>query len=181
MIPGQALLCLLLASGCPFCVVSPAYVQAPQEEPLPGPDSHETGDRSHGHLLGEWGGARTRLLERGVKFDLHFVSDSLANVKSQQPPRFASWNRFRGTVDIDFGALTGVQDLYFHITGLWQGGGNLGAYLGALTSPSGMSSANTCRLDLWWFEKRRTPGGTSWAVCCAGFLRRATLCCFVYF
>src|SRR5208283_3111821 len=31
---------------------------------------------------------------------------------------------------------------------------NLGAYLGLLTSPSGLSSANTCRLDSWWIEKR---------------------------
>ena len=45
-------------------------------------------------------------------------------------------------------------DLYFHATALWQGGGNLGAYLGLLTSPSGMSSVNTCRLDSWWIEKR---------------------------
>jgi carbohydrate-selective porin OprB len=44
--------------------------------------------------------------------------------------------------------------LYFHATALWQGGGNLGAFLGLLTSPSGMSSANTCRLDSWWIEKR---------------------------
>ena len=58
------------------------------------------------------------------------------------------------TVDIDFGELTGQQGLYFHATALWQGGGNLGAYLGLLTSPSGMSSENTCRLDSWWIEKR---------------------------
>jgi carbohydrate-selective porin OprB len=57
-------------------------------------------------------------------------------------------------VDIDFGALVGEQGLYFHATALWQRGGNLGAYLGLLTSPSGLSSANTCRLDSWWIEKR---------------------------
>jgi len=89
-----------------------------------------------------------------VRFDFQYISDSLWNVKSDQKERFASWNRFRGTVDIDFGALTGLHGLYFHATALWQGGGNLGAYLGLLTSPSGMSSANTCRLDSWWFEKR---------------------------
>ena len=76
------------------------------------------------------------------------------NLKSEQPERFASWNRFRWTVDIDFGALTGQRGLYFHATALWQAGGNLGSYLGTLTSPSGMSSANTCRLDSWWIEKR---------------------------
>jgi porin len=40
------------------------------------------------------------------------------------------------------------------VIALWQGGGNLGAYLGLLTSPSGMSSANMFRLDSWWIEKR---------------------------
>src|SRR5258708_23121581 len=140
-----AALCLYLAR---------AYSQEAQEETLGGPDSHETGQGPHGHLFGEWGGERTRLLERGVKFDFQYISDSLWNIKSQQKERLASWNRFRGTVDIDFGALAGRQGLYFHATALWQGGGNLGTYLGLLTSPSGMSSANTCRLDSWWIEKR---------------------------
>src|SRR6266850_346705 len=140
---------------CALCVFTfPANSQILQEETLSGPDSHETGQGPHGHLFGDWGGERTRLQERGVKFDFQYVSDSLWNLKSEQKERFASWNRFRGTVDIDFGALVGQQGLYFHATGLWQGGGNLGAYLGLLTSPSGMSSANTCRLDSWWIEKR---------------------------
>jgi len=137
-----------------FILVAPLQGQATQEETLSGPDSHETGQGPHGHLFGGWGGERARLLERGVRFDFQYVSDSLWNIKSEQRERFASWNRFRGTVDIDFGALGGQQGLYFHATGLWQGGGNLGAYLGLLTSPSGMSSANTCRLDSWWIEKR---------------------------
>ena len=132
----------------------PVHSQTPQEETLSGPDSHETGQGPHGHLFGNWGGERTRLLERGVRFDFQYISDSLWNIKSEQKERLASWNRCRGTVDIDFGTLTGVQGLYFHATALWQGGGNLGAFLGLLTSPSGMSSANTCRLDSWWFEKR---------------------------
>jgi porin len=130
------------------------YAQTSQEETLSGPDSHETGQGPHGHLFGGWDGERTRLLERGVSFDFQYVSDSLWNIKSVQPERLASWNRFRGTVDIDFGKLIGQQGLYFHATALWQGGGNLGAYLGLLTSPSGMSSGNTFRLDSWWIEKR---------------------------
>jgi porin len=138
-------LCILAAS---------ARSQTGLEETLSGPDSHETGQGPHGHLFGEWGGKRTRLLEHGVRFDFQYISDSLWNLKSEQKERFASWNRFRGTVDIDFGALVGQSGLYFHMTGLWQGGGNLGKYLGLLTSPSGMSSMNTCRLDSWWIEKR---------------------------
>ena len=143
---------LLWSALCVFAI--PVYAQGQSGETLSGPDSHETGQGRHGHLFGGWGGERSRLLERGVRFDFQYISDSLWNLKSEQQERFASWNRFRWTVDIDFGALTGQHGLYFHATALWQGGGNLGAYLGTLTSPSGMSSANTCRLDSWWIEKR---------------------------
>ena len=148
----RKVVCVMSAALCLF--VARAYSQEAQEETLGGPDSHETGQGPHGHLFGEWGGERTRLLERGVKFDFQYGSDSLWNIKSEQKGRLASWNRFRGTVDIDFGSLVGRQGLYFHATALWQGGGKLVTYLGLLTSPSGMSSANTCRLDSWWIEKR---------------------------
>ncbi len=146
------LLVLLLFGSCIFA--APAYSQIVQEETLGGPDSHETGQGPHGHLFGEWAGERSRLLERGVKFDFQYVSDSLWNLKSDKKERLASWNRFRWTVDIDLGELVGQSGLFFHATALWQGGGNLGAYLGLLTSPSGLSSMNTARLDSWWIEKR---------------------------
>jgi porin len=146
---------LVFLAWAALCVFADsAYCQTGLGETLSGPDSHETGQGPHGYLLGDWNGMRTRLLERGVRFDLQYRSDSLWNIKSEQKERFASWNRFRGTVDIDLGALVGQHGLYFHATALWQGGGNLGTYLGLLTSPSGMSSANTCRLDSWWIEKR---------------------------
>jgi porin len=73
----------------------PAYAQNEIGETLSGPDSHETGQGPHGHLFGEWGGERSHLLERGVRFDFQYISDSLWNLKSEQPERFASWNRFR--------------------------------------------------------------------------------------
>ena len=153
-IHDQTLRFLFLMLCALFIFAFPARSQDAQNEPVPGPDSHETGQGPHGRLFGDWGGERTRLEKHGVKFDFQYVSDSLFNIESEQKERFASWNRFRGTVDIDFGQLIGQEGLYFHATGLWQGGGNLGTYLGLLTSPSGMSSGNTCRLDSWWLEKR---------------------------
>jgi carbohydrate-selective porin OprB len=154
MCAPTARIAFLVCAG--FCALAvPVYLHGQRaDETLSGPDSHETGQGPHGHLFGEWGGERTRLEERGVRFDLQYVSDSLANIAGEKEDRFASWNRFRWTVDIDFGALVEQPGLYFHATALWQGGGNLGAYLGLLTSPSGMSSMNTCRLDSWWLEKR---------------------------
>ncbi len=106
----------LFLLGCGLCVFAfQAHSQTAGEEPPPGPDSHETGQGPHGHLFGDWGGERTRLLERGVKFDFQYVSDSLWNIRSEEKERLASWNRVRGTMDVDFGELTGQQGLYFRL------------------------------------------------------------------
>jgi carbohydrate-selective porin OprB len=148
-------ICFLFCAGCLILILAiPLHCQNELEETLSGPDSHEKVQGAHGHLLGDWGGERARLLERGVRFDFQYVTDTLWNIESDQKERLASWNRVRGTVDIDFGALSGHPGLYFHATALWQAGGNLGTYLGLLTSPSGMSSEPTFRLDSWWLEKR---------------------------
>src|SRR5580698_1619332 len=99
------LLCVLACGLWVFA--GSAHSQTTQQEQLPGPDSHETGQGPHGHLFGDWGGERSRLARHGVDFDFQYVSDSLWNLKSVQKERLASWNRFRGTVDIDLGELTG--------------------------------------------------------------------------
>lgn len=141
--------------GAVLCVLSsPVHSQILPQQTLAGPDAHEMVDTSLGHLFGSWGGVRTRLLERGVRLDLHSISDSLWNIESPQKERFASLNRVRGTVDIDLGKLVNQQGLYFHATAVWQAGGNLGSYLGLFANPSGLASRNTFRLDSWWFEKR---------------------------
>lgn len=146
---------ILLAGGFLLSFLSaPLHSQAKQEDSLSPPDSHETSPRQQRHLLGEWGGERTRLFERGVRFDFQYISDTLWNVKSAQKERAASFNRVRGTIDIDFGALSDQPGLFFHATAVWQAGGNLGNYLGLLIGPSGMASQNTFRLDSWWLEKR---------------------------
>ena len=143
--------CLVSAALC----ISRASAHAPGlEEALSGPDSHATVQGPHGHLFGNWGGVRSHLSRRGVRLEFQYISDSRSNPKSEQPEHFASWNRLRWTVDVDFGALRGQHGLYFHATALWQGGGNLGTYLGLLTSPRSMSSATTCHLDSCWIEKR---------------------------
>src|ERR1700687_6092972 len=76
---GQQLRFLFLL-WCALCVfafpVDSQTVKVEPQEPLPGPDSHETGQGPHGHVFGDWGGERTRLAERGVNFDFQYVSDS---------------------------------------------------------------------------------------------------------
>jgi porin len=146
---------ILISGGfLTLVLAAPVYCQVVEEDTLSGPDSLETVQGPHRHLFGEWNGERTRLLERGVRFDFQYITDTLWNIKSEQKERAASFNRVRGTIDINFGLLADQPNLYFHATAVWQGGGNLGTYLGLLTGPSGIASANTFRLDSWWVEKR---------------------------
>ncbi len=112
------------------------------------------------YLLGDWGGTRTRLEEeKGIKFDFFYVSDMLYADDGRFRDGGAAWNRVRGTMDIDFGKLTGIQGLTFHVTGLWQGGPNLGAnYLGSISNPSGLVSARTEILDSYWLAYAMADG-----------------------
>jgi porin len=124
------------------------------EDDLSGADQSEHVSGRQPHLFGDWAGERTKLMEQGVKFELAYSSDTLWNIRSAEAERLAVFSRVRGTVDLDFFRLTHTPGLFFHITAVWQGGGNLGTYLGTITGPSGLASENTFRLDSWWLEKR---------------------------
>ncbi len=145
----RLLLALMLVLGA-----GPASFAQMQNDGLSGADAHEDVPAEREYLFGDWNGHRKQLQDRGIQLDLQYVADHLWDVRSEKKARLASWNRVRGTVNLDLGKLTGAHDLYFHITGLWQGGGNLGTYLGTIANPSGIASANTFRLDSYWVEKR---------------------------
>ena len=101
------------------------------------------------YMFGDWGGERTSLANEGITFTLLSVNDFLVNDQGNA----ANWSRVRGTMDVDFGRTELVPGLKFHITALWQGGGNMGSYIGSIANPSSLVSANTTRLDSWWFEQ----------------------------
>ncbi len=84
------------------------------------------------YMLGDWGGRRTALERAGIKFNIISVNDFLENTRSN----VANWSRVRGTLDIDFGKADLVQGLTFHITALWQGGGNMGPTSAASPTPA---------------------------------------------
>jgi porin len=114
---------------------------------LTDPDAKSWANRPY--MFGDWGGERTKLANRGVTFNFISVTDLLLDTHND----VANWSRVRGTVDVDFGQAELVPGLKFHMTALWQAGGNLGAYIGSVANPSSLVSANTIRLDSWWFEK----------------------------
>src|SRR6202162_2777400 len=104
-------------------------------------------------MLGDWGGERTRLAEKGVTFDFHYVADLQANPRGGQKQTQAGWGRIRGTIDMDLGKLVGANGLTFHATGVWQFGVDLGAKIGTIANPSGLVSAHPTRLDSWCLQQ----------------------------
>jgi porin len=135
---------LLLLS---ICVAQPAHPQTIGDAP-------STSWINSPYMLGDWGGERTALERSGIAFNFISVNDFLEDTRSD----VANWSRVRATLDIDFGRAELVQGLTFHITALWQSGGNLGGYIDSIANPSSLVSADTTRLDSWWFEQALAHG-----------------------
>jgi porin len=124
------------------CVASPGLAQTDG-------DSSLQSWLNQPYMFGDWGGARNTLANLGLTFNFISVNDFLVNQRGGD----ANWSRVRGTADFDFGKADLVRGLTFHITALWQGGGNMGAYIGSSANPSSLVSANTARLDSFWFQQ----------------------------
>jgi len=140
---------LLLITTMLFVIVPSAFGQ--------NPFGSEMSNRKY--LLGDWGGERSKLEEKGVVFDFFYISDMLYAKNGRHQDGGAAWNRTRGTMDLDLGKLAGLKGLTFHVTGLWQGGPNLGgSYLGSISNPSGLVSARTEILDSYWLAYTMADG-----------------------
>ena len=142
----RALLTLLAA----LIVLAPAWAQnAPSQEK----SDSLFGLPSRQHLLGDWGGERTALAEKGLTFDFFYITDLEANPTGGLEQSQAGWMRIRGTMDLNLDRLISWQGLSIHATGLWQSGANLGAKIGTLANPSDLVSAHTTRLDSFWVQQ----------------------------
>ena len=153
-VQSKQIICTLLILICPTLFSLSAFTQdaAPAPTPAPAPAPAPTTFLTQKYLLGDWGGERTKLAEeKGISFDFFYVTDMLAATSAAVHTGSGAWNRVRGTMDIDFNKLAGWKGFSFHVTGLWQGGVNVGAqYLGSISNPSGLVSQRTEILDSYW-------------------------------
>jgi porin len=132
-------------------LVVPASAQ--MNVPVPDPPGLSFEIPTRQYLLGDWGGERSALAEKGITFDFFYISDLQINTAGDKDQTKAGWERIRGTVDINFDQFMEWKGLRFHATGLWQGGANLGAKIGTIANPSSLVSAHATRLDSWWLEQ----------------------------
>jgi len=144
---------LIAFSGILFLTgsIQHAFAQTDSQAPLASAPTPTSPVRQY--ALGDWGGERTHLADKGMTFDFFYVADLLSNPTGGLTQDNTGWGRIRGTIDIDFGKLTGWHGLTFHATGLWQYGVNLGANMGVIANPSGLVSAHATRLDSFWLQQ----------------------------
>ncbi|MGD0305280.1 MAG: hypothetical protein ABSC71_10675 [Candidatus Acidiferrales bacterium] len=140
---GSVSLVVLFLLVAPYPAFSQSTNSSEQTTPTTSPQSQPSPPRQY--LFGDWDGERTALADKGVTFDFFYVADLQANPTGGLEQTYAGWGRIRGTMDVDFGKLKGWHGLSFHVTGLWQFGGNLGERIGVLANPSGLVSRSGCR------------------------------------
>jgi porin len=153
LIPRYGRSLRVLSLILPLMLIVPTWAQI--QAPALDTDGPQLDNPARQYLLGDWGGARSSLAEKGILFDFFYINDSQGNPIGGLQQSGATWNRVRGTIDIDFDHFTGEKwhGLRFHATGLWQTGSNLGQRIGTLANPSDLVSANAARLDSFWLEQ----------------------------
>jgi len=122
------------------CIVASIHAQE---------SSTENSWKNSPYLFGDWGGERNELENAGFVLNVYYVDDLLTDTRGD----LANWSRVRGTLDIDFGKSELVPGLKFHIAAMWQAGGVLANYIGAIANPSSNAAFDLMRLDSWWFEQ----------------------------
>jgi porin len=83
------------------------------------------------HLFGDWGGARTWLLNHGINVELDYLTESAGNVSGGRSKGFDYAGQIGLEIDLDFAKIANLQGFSTHTMIVQGNGRNLSAdYLG---------------------------------------------------
>jgi porin len=132
------------------CMASSVHAQAGDQDLS---RAAEKGLWDQQYLFGDWGGTRSRLAKRGVKFEVFNIDDLQVDVTGSQAHHGAYFGRFYGSTDVDFNQLADFDGEFFS-SAFWQFGQNLsGRYLHVNTLTSSIAGMETHRLDEFWYRQ----------------------------
>lgn len=93
--------------------------------------------------------------EKGIKFALSYVSDTLGNVSGGMHRQLTYEGRLNGAIDLDLARIAGWQGLSFHANVFQIHGRGLSRHdIGNLMPVSSIEALATTRLYEAWFEQR---------------------------
>ncbi len=113
----------------------------------------ETGSEAD-HLLGDFGGLRTRWMNRGVHLGIGYIAESLGTISggTRRGNAFGGLGQFQ--VDLDLEKLVGWRRGYFRASSLWSHGASAsGRNVGNELTVSNIDAYDSIRLYELWFEQ----------------------------
>lgn len=113
----------------------------------------QAGEIFEEHLSGDWGGARTAWLERGVSVEAFNTSDGFRGIRGGLSDGSAVSNEFELITTADLAALFGWAGatLYFHAAG--SGGQEPADLSGSVHEPSDLVDDDPLKVLELWFEQ----------------------------
>ena len=112
---------------------------------------------------GDWGGARTRLSEKGVDLSLTYTGEVFGNLAGGLQRGAAYEDLFQFRVNTDLDKLLGWQGGTAHVSldQIDDGGRNAGDLVGGLADPSGIDALPATRLFALWVEQQLGDAGSA--------------------
>ncbi len=108
------------------------------------------------YLLGDWGGTRTKLKDKGVDFEFDYFEATPVNI-SGGLRRGATWEgAFLALLDLDSEKLLGYHGGQLHVGGLFFNSGTSfsGSYVGDLNKTSLLDFPDIAQLWELWYEQK---------------------------
>jgi porin len=116
-------------------------------------------------LLGDWGGHRTRLQQKGIDLQVGYTSETAANTRGGTDKKAAYTDQWTFGTTLDLDRLLGVHDARFQITITDRNGSNLSseADLGTLQQVQEVfGRGQTWRLTQFWYDQKYFDGLLDW-------------------
>lgn len=116
--------------------------------------SGETGDEED-HLTGDWGGFRTKLVDRGIHLSAGYIGEYLANVSGGLRRGNGYQGLAEASVEFDLKKLAGWEGAKFYVSGIYPHGKSVtGRYVGNIFPVSGIDGYDSPKLFELWFEQQ---------------------------
>ena len=104
-------------------------------------------------LLGDWGGIRSSLFEKGYEFAFEYTAESFFNISGGIKTGNVYNGLGYGSVDVDAEKVFGWNSTSFHFATLWTHGVSPGQYTGNELAVSNIDAYDGLRLHEFFLEK----------------------------
>ena len=131
------------------------------------PDPVSAGTQPVPWLLGDWGGARTRLRNQGVDFQFGYTGEFAYNATGGVESEAAYADQYAAGMTLDLDRLIGIPAAQFQVTLTERTGHNLSddAQLGTLQQVQEVyGRGQTIRLTEFWYQQKYADGLIDWKV-----------------